>query len=228
MTDEKTRQLENRIDTLESKIEKMMPSRRDALKMGGAALVGGAAMSGTASAGTNQRGTIGDKDATPPQLVDLHSEDINNADTITTDTLNAQGVDAVSVNRDITKITNLPTSAGEREEYQTFENNKKAADHIQVTDVGTSRTTICTRSANTGRAAQLTQVVGTGPSEEGFASLIHWSQRGGNLTVLSDIDINGSPATRSYDTPNFVGQELSMSSDTYQVVARSLETSQIG
>jgi hypothetical protein len=47
-------------------------------------------MSGTASAGTNQVGTIGDKDATPPQLVDLHSEDINNADTITTDTLNAE------------------------------------------------------------------------------------------------------------------------------------------
>jgi len=80
MTDEKTRQLENRIDKLESTIEKMMPSRRDALKMGGAALVGGAAMSGTASAGTNQVGTIGSQ-ASP---VDLESEDINNADTITT------------------------------------------------------------------------------------------------------------------------------------------------
>jgi len=83
MTDDKTRQLENRIDTLESKIEKMMPSRRDALKMGGAALVGGAAMSGTASAGTNQVGTIGSQ-ASP---VDLESEDINNADTVTTENL---------------------------------------------------------------------------------------------------------------------------------------------
>jgi len=81
MTDEKTKQLENRIDKLESTIEKMMPSRRDALKMGGAALVGGAAMSGTASAGTNQVGTIG---ASPNDLVDIESEDINNADTITT------------------------------------------------------------------------------------------------------------------------------------------------
>jgi len=89
MTDDKTKQLENRIDTLESKIEKMMPSRRDALKMGGAALIGGAAMSGTASAGTNQVGTIGDKDATPPKRVDLHSEDIDNADSITTDSLTA-------------------------------------------------------------------------------------------------------------------------------------------
>jgi len=92
MTDEpEVKKLENRIDKLESTIEKMMPSRRDALKMGGAALVGGAAMSGTASAGTNQRGTIGDKDATPPQLVDLHSEDINNADTVTTQDLVVNG-----------------------------------------------------------------------------------------------------------------------------------------
>jgi len=48
MTDDPdTAELENRIDKLESTIEKMMPSRRDALKMGGAALIGGAAMSGT-------------------------------------------------------------------------------------------------------------------------------------------------------------------------------------
>jgi len=87
MTDDKTRQLENRIDKLESTIEKMIPSRRDALKMGGAALVGGAAMSGTASAGTNQVGTIGSQ-ASP---VDLESEDINNADTVTTQDLVVNG-----------------------------------------------------------------------------------------------------------------------------------------
>jgi len=83
MTDEKTQQLENRIDKLESTIEKMMPSRRDALKMGGAALAGGSLMAGTASAGTNQVGTIGSQ-ASP---VDLESEDINNADTVTTENL---------------------------------------------------------------------------------------------------------------------------------------------
>jgi len=101
MTDEpQVKQLENRIDTLESKIEKMMPSRRDALKMGGAALVGGSLMAGTASAGTNQVGTIGDKDATPPQLVDLHSEDINNADTLTTQDLVVNGT-ATGVTQDL-------------------------------------------------------------------------------------------------------------------------------
>jgi len=84
MTDEPdTAELENRIHKLESTIEKMMPSRRDALKMGGAALVGGAAMSGTASAGTNQVGTIGSQSSP----VDLESEDINNADTVTTENL---------------------------------------------------------------------------------------------------------------------------------------------
>jgi len=76
-------QLENRIETLEATIEKMMPSRRDALKMGGAALAGGSLMAGTASAGTNQVGTIG----TASQPVDLESEDINNADTVTTENL---------------------------------------------------------------------------------------------------------------------------------------------
>jgi len=89
MTDQKTEQLENRIEKLESTIEKMMPSRRDALKMGGAALVGGAAISGTASAGSNQVGTIGSQ-ASP---VDLESEDINNADTVTTDTMDSATVD---------------------------------------------------------------------------------------------------------------------------------------
>jgi len=88
MTDEPdTAELENRIDKLESTIEKMMPSRRDALKMGGAALLGGAAMSGTASAGTSQVGTIG----SASQPVDLESEDINNADTITTQDIVVNG-----------------------------------------------------------------------------------------------------------------------------------------
>jgi hypothetical protein len=87
MSDEPDRQdLEDRVDQLESTISKMLPSRRDALKLGGAALVGGAAMSGSASAGTQQAGTIG----TANDPVDVESEDINNADTVTTDTLDTQ------------------------------------------------------------------------------------------------------------------------------------------
>jgi hypothetical protein len=84
MSDEPDRKdLEDRVDQLESTISKMLPSRRDALKLGGAALVGGAAMSGSASAGTQQAGTIG----TSGSPVDVESEDINNADTVTTENL---------------------------------------------------------------------------------------------------------------------------------------------
>jgi len=88
MSEEPDRQdLEDRVDQLESTIAKMLPSRRDALKLGGAALVGGAAMSGTASAGDESEGTIG----TSGSPVDVESEDINNADTVTTENLVVNG-----------------------------------------------------------------------------------------------------------------------------------------
>jgi len=97
MSDEPDRQdLEDRVDQLESTIAKMLPSRRDALKLGGATLVGGAAMSGTASAGTQQTGTIG----TSGSPVDVESEDINNADTVTTKDLVVNGT-ATGVGRDL-------------------------------------------------------------------------------------------------------------------------------
>jgi len=85
MTDDKTKQLENRIDKLESTIEKMMPSRRDALKMGGAALVGGSLVAGSASAlpQEDQVGTIG----SASQRVDLFAEDIDGLESINNDRL---------------------------------------------------------------------------------------------------------------------------------------------
>jgi len=78
--DEKIQQLEDRIDELEATIKKMLPSRRDALKLGGAAVIGGAAMSGSASAGTSSTGTI-----TGP--VDIQAEDISQVDTINGDNI---------------------------------------------------------------------------------------------------------------------------------------------
>jgi len=83
MTDEKIQKLEARIDELEATIKKMLPGRRDAIKLGGAAVIGGAAMSGTASAGSSQVGTIGDAS----NLVDVHAEDLFNVDTINGDNL---------------------------------------------------------------------------------------------------------------------------------------------
>jgi len=77
MTDQLDRQdLEDRVDQLESTISKMLPGRRDALKLGGAALVGGAAMSGAASAQPGDKdgesGVIG----TDNNPVDIEASDI--------------------------------------------------------------------------------------------------------------------------------------------------------
>jgi len=85
--DEKIQRLEDRIDELEATINKMLPGRRDALKLGGAAALGAAAFSGTASAGTSQVGTIGDAS----NLVDVQAEDIDASDTITTQDLVVNG-----------------------------------------------------------------------------------------------------------------------------------------
>jgi len=84
---DKISRLEDRIEQLEAKTKKMMPSRRDALKYGGAAVLGAAAMSGSASAGSAQVGTIGDSN----NLVDVEAEDINVDDTLTTQDLVVNG-----------------------------------------------------------------------------------------------------------------------------------------
>jgi len=84
---ERVAELEERIDKLEDTIAKMLPGRRDALKLGGAAVIGAAAMSGTASAGSSQVGTIGDSS----NLVDVHAEDLFDVDTINGDNLVTSG-----------------------------------------------------------------------------------------------------------------------------------------
>jgi len=80
-------ELEDRIEQLEATIAKMLPGRRDAMKLGGAAVIGAAAMSGTASAGSSQVGTIGDGS----NLVDVHAEDLFDVDTINGDKLVTSG-----------------------------------------------------------------------------------------------------------------------------------------
>jgi len=87
MSDEPDRQdLEDRVDQLESTISKMLPGRRDALKLGGAALVGGAAMSGAASAQPGDQdgeaGVIG----TDNSPVDIEASDIEVDDLVVNNT----------------------------------------------------------------------------------------------------------------------------------------------
>jgi len=93
MTDEKrVEDLEKRIDELESMVRSMLPSRRDALKMGVAGVAGAAAMSGTASAAddTNQVGTIGDAS----NNVDIFVESVAFSDENKLRTIEVDGTDA--------------------------------------------------------------------------------------------------------------------------------------
>jgi len=76
-TDEPTKaELHDRVQQLESTVAKMMPSRRDALRMGAAGLAGAAglgAASQTADASTGSAGTIGSSGSRP----DMFTDDIN-------------------------------------------------------------------------------------------------------------------------------------------------------
>jgi len=80
-------ELEATVAAQQQTITKMLPGRRGVLKAG--ALLGGGALvgAGTASAGTNQAGIIGSQGSP----VDIESEDINNADTVTTQDLVVNG-----------------------------------------------------------------------------------------------------------------------------------------
>ena len=89
---DKIERLEDRIDQLEATIAKMLPGRRDAIKLGGAAVIGAAAMSGTASAAddTGQVGTIGDA----TNNVDIFVESVAFSDENKLRTLEVDGTDA--------------------------------------------------------------------------------------------------------------------------------------
>jgi len=89
---DKIERLEDRIDQLEVTIAKMLPGRRDAIKLGGAAVIGAAAMSGTASAAddTGQVGTIGDA----TNNVDIFVESVAFSDENKLRTLEVDGTDA--------------------------------------------------------------------------------------------------------------------------------------
>jgi len=83
---ERIETLQDRVDELEATVSKMLPSRRDALKLGAAGAVGAVGMAGSASAqNSGQTGTIG----TDADRVDVNAEDI----------------DAVSVNTDQSLVT---------------------------------------------------------------------------------------------------------------------------
>jgi len=120
MTDEPDRQeLEDRIDELEQTIAKMLPGRRDALKLGGAALLGGAAISGTASAGTSSTGTIG----TANDPVDVVLEDATGVDTISGTSIEISDLNSLrGSNISITDLDSINgddlVTSGENQDYE--------------------------------------------------------------------------------------------------------------
>jgi len=69
-------ELHERVEQLESTVEKMMPSRRDALKLGAAGIAGAAGLSATsqsAAASTGSAGQIGDSSNRP----DIFADDVD-------------------------------------------------------------------------------------------------------------------------------------------------------
>jgi len=96
--DSEKKELRERVEALESTVQKMMPSRRDALKMAGASALGAAAFSGTGSAQTpggdnGQAGTIG----TSGERVDMFAQDIDVSKEAT--------VEDLTINGDVTGIS---------------------------------------------------------------------------------------------------------------------------
>lgn len=85
-TDEPTKaELHDRVQQLESTVEKLMPSRRDALRMGVAGLAGAAGLSATtqtADASTGSAGQIGDVNNRPDVFAD--TVDTNNLTGVST------------------------------------------------------------------------------------------------------------------------------------------------
>mgnify|MGYP002761021455 CR=1 FL=1 len=85
--------LQDRVDELEATVSKMLPSRRDALKLGAAGAVGAVGMAGPASAHkSSQVGTIG-----------------TDSDRVA---LNAEAIDAVSVNKGTLDLGTISTKTG--------------------------------------------------------------------------------------------------------------------
>jgi len=87
-TDEPSKaELHDRVQQLESTVEKLMPSRRDALKFGAAGIAGAAglsAASGSADASTGSAGQIGDSSNRPDIFAD--TVDTNNLTGVSTGT----------------------------------------------------------------------------------------------------------------------------------------------
>jgi len=148
---ERIAELEDRIKQLEATTKKMMPTRRDALKYGGAAAIGAAAMSGTASAGSSQVGTIGDNS----NLVDLVAEDVTITDTLNTASLSGAAADEALTSDGAGGLTFQSVGGG-------------VPPNFSYNDVSTSRSLNTTFTNNTGKALFVAVTVKNTSVTQGF------------------------------------------------------------
>jgi len=167
-------ELEHRVEQLEQTVQQMLPSRRDALKLGGTALAAGAlgsAATGSASAGTNSVGTIGS--ASSP--VDAELEDVNPG-----------SVRAVNLNNnEITNVSSLSTARA------SITNTTGKASLTTAQTVSTSTVTQLTLNQKEIEESSAVDVDLTNNQ------LV--TQAGGRYLVVASIDFAGSSTFSSGD-----------------------------
>jgi len=194
-TDEPTKaELHDRVQQLESTVEKLMPSRRDALKLGAAGIAGAAglgAASQSAEAATGSAGQIGDVNNRP----DVFADDID------ANTVDVDRIDYADLKNDTTEVISTKNTTSNIDEV------------VQNTTlVDTSATTICVRPDNNVFAYELTVVVRRSSSDyaiERVTALV-----GAGTTVSGAVTRGGMPA-RTY-TISGGEVQLSLSSGTAQ------------
>jgi len=197
-TDEPTKaELHDRVQQLESTVEKLMPSRRDALRMGAAGIAGAAGLSATtqtAGAATGSAGQIGDVNNRPDAFGDTVDANkfVTTTKTGTTHALAITG-DGVPGSAIITQSTSQISTTAKT-----------------IIDAGTPFT-------NPSRAIAVCQVAGRelGDNSRFYDRVQYTPSDGGNVVVKDSVDVNG-PDARSYSR-NGRSLQLSTAANTYDV-----------
>jgi hypothetical protein len=211
-------ELAQRLEQLEQTVQQMLPSRRDALKLGGTALAAGAlgsAASGSASAGTNSTGQIG----SPSSPVDAELEDINPGSVRAVNFNNNEITNVSSLSTGSATITGLTTGQTTSLVDSSVSNFANEVNVQSTESVGTSATDIIS-IGNIGTG--LVAVSGLNPSSGAqFSDVVHYFRAGRQAQVINSLDFS-SPATRSYGASTGTELTLSMSAGSYDISATAL------
>jgi len=177
-TDEPTKaELHDRVEKLESTVAKMMPSRRDALKLGAAGIAGAAGLSAasqSADASTGSAGEIGDPNNRP----DLISDEID-TNSLETDSFSNSNLSVGSQNI----LQSFPVGGERQSTLEQFTEN-----------VGTTTTGIL--DFNIGQGSACLIFVAGGTSNRDFCDLV-LAEGFAPPTVVASVSRSASP-NRSY------------------------------